>query len=168
MKKGLDYKVKAILFSALFIAATSTWAFSYDGIVVNIADGDTVTVLDNGKLQHKVRLAGIDAPEKTQPYGNVSRQNLAQLVFQKQVTVEFEKLDRYKREIGKVLIGGTDANLEQVKSGLAWHYKQYQHEQSPADRQTYSESEVEAAKARRELWQDANPVPPWEFRKAKR
>jgi endonuclease YncB( thermonuclease family) len=135
--------------------------------VVSIADGDTVTVLDNEKQQHKVRLAGIDAPEKAQAFGNVSRQNLAQLVFEKPVTIEFDKLDKYKREIGKVLVGGTDANLEQVKSGLAWHYKQYQREQSPADRKAYSDAEVGAAASQRGLWQDANPVPPWEFRKAK-
>lgn len=145
-----------------------TRAVSYEGIVVSITDGDTVTVLDSTKQQHKVRLAGIDAPEKAQAFGNASRQNLAQLVFHKTVTIEFEMLDRYQREIGKVLVGGTDANLEQVKSGLAWHYKQYQREQSPVDRRTYSDAETLASSSRRGLWRDASPMPPWECRKLKK
>lgn len=160
--------LKLILCAALFAIASTTSAASYDGVVVSISDGDTLTVLDSTNQQHKIRLAGIDAPEKSQAFGNVSRQNLAQLVFQKTVTIEFQKLDRYKREIGKVLVTGNDANLEQIKAGLAWHYKQYEREQSLTDRQSYSEAEAEAARTRRGLWSASNAVPPWEYRKAKR
>jgi endonuclease YncB( thermonuclease family) len=91
------------------------------GKVVKIADGDTLTVLDKSNRQHKVRLIGIDAPERKQPFGTVSRQNLADLVFGKEVAVEWHKQDRYQRVLGKVLLDGQDVNLKQVKAGLAWH-----------------------------------------------
>ena len=111
------------------------------GKVVAVADGDTITVLDTNKVQHKIRLAGIDAPEKAQPYGQTSKQSLSDLVFGKTVTVDTDKTDRYGREVGKVLVDGVDTNLEQVRRGLAWHYKAYQREQSPSDRLAYAAAE---------------------------
>lgn len=151
-----------LLFSSLASAET------YTGRVVAVADGDTVTVLDNTNTQHKVRLAGIDAPEKKQAFGQVSKQNLSNLVFDKSVTIETTKRDRYQREIGKVLVNGRDANLSQIETGLAWHYKQYANEQPAADRQSYAAAEVSAQQRRQGLWQDANPVPPWDFRHQKK
>ena len=111
------------------------------GKVVKIADGDTLTLLDRSKQQHKVRLIGIDAPERKQPFGTVSRQNLADLVFSKTVAVEWNERDRYQRVLGKVLLNGKDVNLEQIKAGLAWHYKQYDKGQRPADRKLYAEAQ---------------------------
>lgn len=148
----------------LFVLAATVSATDYIGRVVAISDGDTLTVLDAESRQHKVRLQGIDAPEKKQPYGQVSKQYLANLVFQRSVVVETHKLDRYKREIGTVKVGDIDANLEQVKAGLAWHYKQYEREQSSAERECYANAELEAREARRGLWRESNPMPPWEFR----
>ena len=87
---------------------------TYTARVVSIADGDTVTVLDAENRQHKIRLVGIDAPEKHQPYGNVSRMHLGKLVHQRTVTVETNKRDKYKRELGKVILDGKDINLEPV------------------------------------------------------
>jgi endonuclease YncB( thermonuclease family) len=75
------------------------------------------------------------------------------------------KRDRYGREIGKVLVNGRDVNLVQVKRGLAWHYKQYQREQSPTDQQSYAAAEVEARAAKLGLWRDVEQMPPWEFRR---
>lgn len=164
----LSATFKEILFSVALATSPVSFAESYSGLVVSVADGDTVTVLDGANQQHKVRLAGIDAPEKAQAYGNVSRQHLAQLVFRKRVAIEYEKQDRYQREVGKVLVAGKDANLEQIKAGLAWHYKKYEREQSLADRRNYSDAEHVAAAAQQGLWQHPNPVPPWDFRKAKR
>lgn len=164
----LSATFKGLLFSVALATSSASVAESYSGLVVSIADGDTVTVLDGANQQHKVRLSGIDAPEKAQPFGNVSRQHLAQLVFQQRVTVEFEKHDRYKREVGKILLTGRDVNLQQIEAGLAWHYKKYQSEQPPADRPTYSAAESYAASERRGLWRDPSPTPPWEFRKLKR
>lgn len=139
----------------------------YQATVIGIADGDTITVLDTNKQQHKVRLQGIDAPEKSQAFGKTSRQHLSQLVFSKTVTIEFEKIDRYQREVGKVLVNDSDANLEQVRNGMAWHYKKYEDEQSAEDRQSYSAAEKSARSFKKGLWLEDNPVPPWEFRKVK-
>jgi endonuclease YncB( thermonuclease family) len=149
------------------VASLPAWAETYTGRVVRITDGDTVVVLDESRVQHKVRLAGIDAPEKKQPFGNIAKQNLAALVFGKTVTVETSKLDRYRREIGKVVVGTTDANLEQIRAGLAWHYRQYDRELHREDRVAYSNAETLARQERRGLWRDANPVPPWDFRHRK-
>ena len=134
------------------------------GKVINVADGDTITILDNTNTQHKIRLTGIDAPEKRQAFGNVSKQSLADMVAGQSVAVEWVKADKYGRKLGKVLLAGLDCNLVQVKRGLAWHYKQYQREQSPPDQQIYSAAEIEARQVQAGLWLDADPVPPWEFR----
>ena len=134
------------------------------GKVINVADGDTITVLDDTHTQHKIRLTGIDAPEKRQAFGNVSKQSLAEQVAGQSVAVEWVKVDKYGRKLGKVLLAGQDANLEQVKRGLAWHYKQYQREQSPTDQQSYAAAEIEARAAKLGLWRDADPLPPWGFR----
>lgn len=152
----------------LLLVSSIATAETYTGRVVGIADGDTVTVLDSANTQHKVRLAGIDAPEKKQAFGQVSKQHLSNLVFDKTVTIETTKRDRYQREIGKILVKGRDANLGQIAAGLAWYYKQYAGEQSPDDRQIYAAAEVAAQQGRKGLWQDANPVPPWDFRHQKK
>ncbi|SRR6266702_807277 len=142
-----------------------SYGSTLEGHAVAIADGDTITVLDGNQMQHKVRLASIDAPERKQPFGTVSRQYLAKLVFGRKVTVEWHKRDQYKRIVGKVLVDGLDANLEQVRAGLAWHYKNYMKEQSMADQQTYAAAEREARRLRLGLWKDLASIPPWEFRK---
>lgn len=152
--------IAAVLLALPHASAANTTT----GLVVGIADGDTLTLLDGDHVQHKIRLAGIDAPEKRQAFGNRSKQNLAELVFRKQVTVEWNKFDRYGRVIGKVLAGGDDVCLAQVRAGLAWHYKAYEREQSVADRERYAQAELDARASRRGLWRDASPVPPWEFR----
>jgi endonuclease YncB( thermonuclease family) len=152
----------ALLVAVLF--AVSGHSETLQGRVVAIADGDTITVLDATKAQHKIRLAGIDAPEKKQAFGQRSKESLSDLVFNREVQVETTKRDRYGREIGKVLVGGLDANLEQVKRGMAWHYKAYQREQSLADRTAYGDAELEARHSREGLWQNPAPVAPWDFR----
>lgn len=134
------------------------------GKVIHVQDGDSITVLDDTRTQHKIRLTGIDAPERRQAFGNVSKESLAEQVAGQSVAVEWDKVDRYGRKVGKVLLGGLDSNLVQVKRGLAWHYKQYQREQSPTDRQSYAAAEAEAREAKLGLWRDAEPMSPWEFR----
>lgn len=150
--------------AALLLSALACNAATIEGKVVGVADGDTITVLDSTNTQHKIRLSGIDAPEKSQPFGNRSKQSLSDLVFSKAVTVDTDKRDKYKRNVGKVLVDGVDANLEQIKRGLAWHYKHYEREQPAADRKAYSDTEDAAKAARRGLWVDSEPVPPWKFR----
>ena len=95
------------------------------GKVVGVADGDTVTVLDAEKHQHKIRLAGIDAPEKAQAFGQASKKSLSDMIFGREVDVKWDKRDRYGRIIGKISANQTDVCLEQVRRGMAWHNKQY-------------------------------------------
>ncbi len=147
--------------------------------VVKVADGDTVTIIDDSGKKHRIRLAGIDAPEKNQSYGDVSTQGLIELLSGKTVTIEHEKRDRYKRIVGKVLVNppgevfcmaldcvkNIDVGLEQIKAGLAWHYKYYQMEQSEEDRRLYSEVEQEARRKQIGLWKDKESMAPWEWRR---
>ena len=154
-------------------------ADTLQGKVVKVADGDTVTIVDNSGKKHRIRLMGIDAPEKNQSYGDVSTQGLVELVSGKTVTIEYEKRDRYKRIVGKVLVDPPgevfcmaldcvkkiDAGLEQIKAGLAWHYKYYQMEQSEEDRRLYSEAELESRNKQIGLWKDEEPMAPWRWRR---
>lgn len=135
------------------------------GEVVGVFDGDTVTVLDANRVQHKVRLAGIDAPESHQPFGTRSKQHLARLTYRQPVEVEWHKLDRYGRLVGKLRVAGVDMNRVQVEAGLAWHYVAYQREQSEADRRAYAAAEQAAREARLGLWADARPQAPWDYRR---
>ena len=157
--------VRVITLGLLIGLSLATAADSLTGKVVKITDGDTLYVLDANYKKHKIRLAGIDAPERKQAYGLASRKHLASIVAGKQVTVEYQKRDRYGRILGKVLVNGVDACLKQVKAGLAWHYKKYQHEQSPEDRQLYANAENQAREERLGLWRENNPNPPWEWRR---
>ena len=122
------------------------------GKVVQVVDGDTISVLDLNKQEQQVRLLGIDAPERGQPFSKVSKQNLSELVFGKQVTVQCYGKDRNSRTIGKVVVNGIDASLEQVRAGLAWFYRKYASSLSVADRKKYGAAESEARSARRGLW----------------
>jgi endonuclease YncB( thermonuclease family) len=91
--------------------------------------------------QHRIRLQGIDAPEKAQPYGNASRKHLASLVAGKTVTVQWYKHDRYGRIVGTVFVEGRDVDLEQLKAGMAWFYRYCQKELTPEDRKLYAQAE---------------------------
>ena len=140
----------------------SAHAQQLSGLVVRIADGDTLTILV-GERQVRIRLAEIDAPEKAQPFGTRSRQSLAEMCFQKQALVQTVDRDRYDRTVGRVKCAGVDANSEQVKRGMAWVYRQY----AKRAFQLY-DLEDEAKAAKRGLWADQAPVPPWEWRKDRR
>jgi len=137
------------------------------GLVVAVSDGDTITVLDESKEQYKIRLMGIDAPEKKQAYGQRSKESLSDLVYLKDVDVTWSKHDRYGRTVGQVSVDGTDICLEQIKRGMAWHYKQYQREQSESDRSLYSDSESTAREMKIGLWHDDAPIEPSNFRNKK-
>lgn len=149
------------------LAPLICWGDSFSGRVVGVADGDTITVLVNESDQYRVRLSGIDAPEKSQPFGQKSKASMSDLVYGKDVVVEWAKKDRYGRTIGVVLVNGQEAGLSMLRDGLAWHYKKYQHEQSPADRERYRLAEDAARAERVGLWSDEAPIPPWEWRHKK-
>ena len=108
---------------------------------------------------------GIDAPESRQPFGQKSKSSLAAMVFHRQVSADCGKTDKYRREVCKILVDGVDVNLEQVKAGMAWWYRQYVREQSPKDREDYEIAEFNAKSHRLGLWSDKNPEPPWEWRR---
>jgi len=150
-----------------YLCVQDVWADTFAGRVVKVFDGDTIHVLDGVRNLHKIRLAGIDAPESGQAFGRVSREHLAGLIAGKTITVEWYKRDRYERMVGKILLDGQDMNLRQVSAGLAWHYKKYSSEQSPDDRVQYADAETVARKERLGLWRDINPVPPWDYRRMK-
>lgn len=161
MKLNPAYKL------AIFIALNASsmcLADNITGKVVVISDGDTITVLTASTKEYRIRLNGIDAPEKAQPFGQASKKNLSGLIGQQVVSVEWSKQDRYGRTLGKITLNGKDINLEQVKAGMAWHYKKYQNDQLPDDREKYAEAENSARSARVGLWQDSNPMPPWGWR----
>ena len=101
---------------------------------MSIADGDTITTLDSANQQHRIRLNGIDAPEKAQPFGNVSKQNLARLAFSRNAVVDCPKFDRYGRQVCLVRVSGIDVGLAQIEAGLAWWYRKYSREQSSTAR----------------------------------
>ena len=121
---------RTLLLAAILLGAQPALGAEIFGRVVGVSDGDTITVLDDSKTQHKVRFAGIDAPEKSQVFGECSKQNLSVLVFQKRVEARCHKKDRYGREVCAVYVNLRDVGLEQILQGMAWHYKEYQHEQS--------------------------------------
>lgn len=160
--------MRLLLFVASLLVVAPATSDTLHGRVVGVSDGDTVTVLDSTNTQVKIRLLGIDAPEKKQSFGSKSKESLSNLVFSKQVTVEYSKKDKYGRTVGKIIVDGIDANLEQVKAGMAWHYKKYQKEQSAEDRVLYSIAEEQARREAQGLWVDREPTPPWDWRKLKR
>lgn len=138
------------------------------GRATGVTDGDTIALLvyANGQPEEvKVRLSGIDAPERSQPFGRAAKQRLSDLLFGRDVTVEWFKRDRYERLLGKVMLDGADMNLEMVRSGHAWVFTKYLNEIPPVDREAYVAAEQEARTERRGLWTDPAPVPPWEWRK---
>lgn len=159
---------RLLVLLSFFWLSHACLAAEISGRVVRVEDGDTITVLDSNKTQHKVRLAGIDAPEKTQAFGQRSRNSLEELVAGRSVIVETYKKDRYGRHIGKILVSGRDMNIEQIRRGMAWFYRHYEGELTPNDRQSYDRAEAEAKNLRKGLWTDSDPVPPWEYRLQKR
>ena len=155
----------------------TTHAATLEGKAIKVADGDSITLLDADKMQHRIRIDGIDAPEKSQPFGDRSRQNMVRMVAGKEVTAECHKTDRYGRQICKVRVqpsdcpacGKTlDVGHAQILGGLAWWYRQYAKEQSVEDRGRYESAEQEARARKIGLWRDNNPIAPWEWRRARK
>ena len=137
-----------------FLLPLSLFAFSAK--VVKISDGDTITILQN-KEQTKVRLYGIDSPEKKQDYGRKSKQFLASLIAGQVVEVEPKGKDRYKRTLGIIHFKEQDINAQMVLNGYAWAYVIYS--------RIYVNQEKLARDNKRGLWQSSDPTPPWEWRK---
>lgn len=158
----------ALLGLWLALIAAGSQAESPSGRIVGVIDGDTVDLLTESKQLVRVRLAGIDAPERGQPFGSAAKKVLSDLVFSKQAVLEGDKKDRYGRFVAKVVVGGQDANLRLVRLGYAWHYTKYQSEQTGEDRRLYDAAQGAAMSERLGLWKDPQPVAPWDFRASRR
>jgi endonuclease YncB( thermonuclease family) len=170
-------RVLCVLALLLQCHALSASAAALEGRVVHVADGDSLTVLDEQNRQHKVRLAGIDAPERGQPFGKRAATELASLAKNKRVIVDWSKTDRYRRIIGVVWVAPGDCNickptvdvgLALIGDGLAWHYRAYEREQSIDGRRDYRQAEAEARARQAGLWTETDPTPPWDWRRARR
>lgn len=152
------------------------------GKVVGVTDGDTITVLDNSNREHQVRLFAIDSPETSchqkrpsrsddacvehgQPFGKAAKRSLSDLVYDRNVKVVLHRGESYGRSIGTIWVDGANANLEQVRRGMAWHYKRYAaKEQTPADYDAFDQAENAARRNRVGLWSTGSAVTPWDYR----
>lgn len=132
----------------------------YEATVVKVADGDSITVRRPGEEEVRVRLEGIDCPEHRQPYSVAAKKFTSGMVFDERVQVRVLDHDRYGREVARVTVKGQDVSVELLREGLAWHYKHFNQEEELA------RLEAEARQARRGLWSDPHPIPPWEWRRA--
>jgi Micrococcal nuclease (thermonuclease) homologs len=136
--------------------------------IVRVIDGDSIRIHEADGFDREVRLLGIDAPEKSQEFGNRAKQNLQRLARGGAVQIEGKKIDRYGRLVARVSFDGNDLGLRQVRDGFAWVYRAYETELMLADRMRYSLAENEARRAHLGLWSESDPVPPWEYREANR
>jgi endonuclease YncB( thermonuclease family) len=151
--------VVLLIFSLLFVQHVH--AESFTGKLVKVLDGDTVEVLHDGKAE-RIRLAQVDCPEKGQPYGQAAKEYVLDIAALRIVSVQVETVDRYGRTVGEVFLpDGSNLNKQIVEAGYAWQYKKYSKDTK------YGDLEAEARTAKLGLWQDKNPVPPWEWRKSK-
>lgn len=152
----------------LALALSISARAEFNGKVVGVADGDTITVIDAKQRQHRIRLAGIDAPERGQAFGFRSKENLAKWIYERDAWIEEIGASRDGKLLAKVYVDGHDAGLVQVRAGLAWWDRAHAGEQPPDDRVLYELAEKEARAQKRRLWREPSPVPPWEWRSAKK
>ncbi len=145
-----------LLIFPLFINATII-----SGKVIKIVDGDTFDLLMTNNQTVRIRLADIDAPEKRQDFGTVSKQALADYIFTKNIKVEYTKLDRNHRIIGTIWINNENVNLKMVENGFAWHFKKY------STSKLFAKAEIRAKSMKKGLWVQNNAIAPWDFRHKK-
>lgn len=150
--------MRSILYLLIFFSLSINSQLK--GKIVKVQDGDTVTLLDSVNTQYKIRLYGIDAPEKGQPHGDKSKEYISSLIAGKEVIVDVKGTDQYKRILGVVYLGDTNINAEMIRAGYAWNYKY--------SKDKYYIKLQEKAKAENKgLWNDKNAIDPWQWRKEK-
>ena len=137
--------------------------FDLVGRVVRVADGDTVSILDQSNRQHKVRLYGIDTPERDQPFGLAARKALARRVADKKVGVVIVETDNYGRTVGTVYLDAMNINVAMVADGYAWWYRFY-----APNNPELAASEKAARSQAIGLWSESRPIPPWDWRRGRR
>ena len=155
--------MKKLILLSLLLLTLSLFSAEIIGKVVGVSDGDTITVSDDmDQGNFRIRLDKIDAPEKKQAFGNKAKQYLSSLIFGKKVSIRYKSIDRYSRISGVVFLDGTEINLVMVQNGYAWHYSYF--DKTPA----YIEAEKQARAEKKGLWQDPNPINPYQFRKSQK
>ncbi len=153
------------LFFMLIVIAFTNVSYAQSilhGKVVRILDGDTYEILINGNTTYKIRMTDIDAPEKSQDFGQRSKQTLSALIFGKDVKVIYDKLDRNKRILGHTYQNGLYINLIMVQKGMAWHFKKYSSDQ------TFAQAEQFARNQKIGIWSKSNAIAPWDYRSSRR
>lgn len=150
-----------IVITLIFCLLPTIAMAEFQGEVIKIADGDTLTILTHEKQQVKVRLVEIDAPERKQAFGSKSRKALSAICFRKHAILKNTSKDRYDRILARIYCNGVDANAEMVRLGMAWVYDRYAHDKSLYELQEIAQSNSVG------LWSDNSPTPPWEFRRKK-
>lgn len=159
----LPWSTSIIWILGILLCSSHAFSADYSGPVVSVLDGDTIEVLRN---QHpeRIRLSGIDCPEKGQSYGKRAKQVTSELVFGKDVTIETHGKDKYSRTLADVFLpDGTNVNHTLVKDGWCWWYRKYALENTALE-----QLEKDAREARKGLWAEPQPVPPWEWRKRRK
>lgn len=152
--------VRLALATALACAALFAQTAEFTAPVIGISDGDTIKVLQDG-VSKRIRLWGIDCPEMKQAFGTRAKQFTGDLAFGKTVTLRVHDVDRYGRQVAEIILpDGRNLNREIVRAGFAWWYRQYARHDKELER-----LEGEAKAAKRGLWADKDPMPPWEFRR---
>lgn len=154
---------KIFLLLVLFFLSSYIFAQKIiQGRIIKVTDGDTVTLLANNNKKIKIRLYGIDCPEKGQAYFAQAKDFLSKKIYNKNVQVEIKNKDQYQRSVGIIWINNKNVNIDLLQQGLAWHYKQYDKSIS------YAQAEKIAQAAKKNIWSLQKPIAPWEFRKNKR
>ncbi|MGB4598622.1 MAG: thermonuclease family protein [Trichlorobacter sp.] len=169
----MELRLKLTVLACLLLLAFPCFAKepirTIEGLVTNVSDGDTIQVTDQLGTKVKVRLYGIDAPETAkgskpgQPHGMESHQALMVKVMGQDVRLEVLDIDKYRRLVALVWQSGRNINIEMVSEGHAWAYRSYLGRAHASD---YITAEGQARKAKKGLWQQDNPQPPWEVRKS--
>ena len=156
--------LKRLIFAFVILSSPAA-TLAFDATLQTVFDGDTVDVLDANGRRIRIRLSGIDAPERAQPFGEKARDSLQRLLSGCPLNVVPNSIDRYQRMLAKVTCAGRDAGFEQIRSGAAWFYP-WTDSISQSDRVAYALEEQAAKAAHRGLWSDRDPIPPWQFRRA--
>lgn len=147
----------------LMLMTSAVSALTLNGRVVDIADGDTLTLLVD-RRPYVISIAAIDAPERYQAWGDRSKANLGRLSFNRAAVAHCTGVDRRGHQVCKLTVNNLDVGLEQIKDGMAWRVRNYANGLSAEDQSAYESTELMAKLKRQGLWRDTNPVPPWRFR----
>jgi endonuclease YncB( thermonuclease family) len=160
-------RARALIGVALMLLTPLSTADTLNGRVVAVADGDTLSLLV-GRQQYTIRIAGIDAPERHQVWGDRSKTNLSRLSMNQMAVAECARAEQQGQKICKLTVKAVDIGLEQIQAGMAWWYWELARELKPEVQSAYQGAELMAKLRRQGLWRETNPVPPWEFKRENR